>query len=134
MINNVDRTAELDTSDPINDILWSDPNSSSDNYGTSDRGAFSTYGAKTAKDFLAKNGFELMVRAHEIVDYGFEFPLGMDVPVITLFSATDSYRSNKGAVMLISADLHYTFDIFKGLEISQESQYEIRDFSKEINL
>lgn len=134
IIDNVQRPVVFDTDHPVNDILWSDPSTAQPQYGLSDRGPFSTYGKDAVTTFLKKFGLELIIRAHEIAEDGFCFPFGPDFPVVTLFSSTDAYKGNRGAIMLLSADLHYTFDVYKGLDSIQEGQYEKMDFSNEISL
>jgi serine/threonine-protein phosphatase PP1 catalytic subunit len=134
IIENIRRPAVFDADHPVDNILWSDPNPFLSNYGPSERGPFATFGKNAVDVFCRRFGFELIVRAHEITENGFSFPFGPEGAVITLFSATDAYGGNRGAVMLLSMDLHYTFDVYKGLDTIQEGQYEKIDFSNDISL
>ncbi|EAY02726.1 Ser/Thr protein phosphatase, putative [Trichomonas vaginalis G3] len=133
-IETIQRPIIFDTDHPVNDMLWSDPNTNIEHYGMSERGPFSIYGQAAALQFLKRFNFELLVRAHEVTANGFAFPFGVDVPVVTLYSSTDSHNGNRGAVMLISERLRYTFDVFKGLDVPGEAQLEKKDFSGLISI
>ncbi|OQS02982.1 calcineurin-like phosphoesterase [Thraustotheca clavata] len=92
----------------ISDILWSDPYTEPQ-WKESFRGAGIQYGPELTKEFLQVNNLELIVRSHECVPMGYEWPYGDKGMVLTIFSASNYTRSqNAGAIMLIPADATQT--------------------------
>ena len=67
------------------DFLWSDPDADVQGWGENDRGVSYTYGTDVVADFLAKFDFDLVVRAHQVVENGYEF-FGKR-QLVTVFSA-----------------------------------------------
>jgi serine/threonine-protein phosphatase PP1 catalytic subunit len=67
------------------DFLWSDPDADVAGWGENDRGVSYTYGTDVVADFLAKFDFDLVVRAHQVVENGYEF-FGKR-QLVTVFSA-----------------------------------------------
>jgi serine/threonine-protein phosphatase PP1 catalytic subunit len=79
-------------------------------WGPSERGSTYVWGLSPAKQFLTDNDLVLIVRAHEIVQAGFDFPFDPDNSVVTVFSATNADDSmNKACFMTINADETMTF-------------------------
>ncbi|OQR88086.1 calcineurin-like phosphoesterase [Achlya hypogyna] len=86
------------------DILWSDPQPAR-GWKESFRGAGIQFGPDLVRDFLRANGLALVVRSHECVAKGFEWPHGEDAGLVTLFSASNYTRAgNAGAFMHIPAN------------------------------
>jgi protein phosphatase len=83
------------------DILWSDPCDEIDGFSPSNRGTGHFFGAAVLVAFLARNGFDLLVRGHECEDDGFGYHL--DGRVLTVFSASGYCNStnNKSAVLIV---------------------------------
>jgi serine/threonine-protein phosphatase PP1 catalytic subunit len=50
--------------------LWSDPSPFVDKFGASERGISCTFGKGAIDEFLEKNDFDLLVRAHQVVAEG----------------------------------------------------------------
>lgn len=79
----------------IVDILWSDPTENDLEFGIlpntmreqNGAGNIVKFGPDIVKDFLKRNDFVKIIRAHECVMDGFERFAGGDL--ITVFSATD---------------------------------------------
>ena len=67
------------------DFLWSDPDNDVSGWGENDRGVSYTYGTDVVADFLQKFDFDLIVRAHQVVENGYEF-FGKR-QLVTVFSA-----------------------------------------------
>jgi len=67
------------------DFLWSDPDAEVAGWGENDRGVSYTYGTDVVAAFLDKFDFDLIVRAHQVVENGYEF-FGKR-QLVTVFSA-----------------------------------------------
>lgn len=67
------------------DLLWSDPDKDQMGWGENDRGVSFTFGAEVVGKFLHKHDFDLICRAHQVVEDGYEFFAKRQL--VTLFSA-----------------------------------------------
>ncbi|XP_064478754.1 uncharacterized protein LOC135392051 isoform X2 [Ornithodoros turicata] len=55
------------------DLLWSDPDEDITGWGENDRGVSYTFGGDVVRAFLEKHGCSLVVRAHQVVEDGYQF-------------------------------------------------------------
>jgi len=55
------------------DLLWSDPDKDTMGWGENDRGVSFTFGAEVVAKFLHKHDFDLICRAHQVVEEWFKF-------------------------------------------------------------
>ena len=55
------------------DLLWSDPEKGQQSWGENDRGVSYVFGEKIIKKFLERNDIDLICRAHQVVEDGYEF-------------------------------------------------------------
>ena len=56
------------------DLLWSDPTRFSlEHWGSNDRGLSYTFNADCVENFLKTHNLDLIVRAHQVVEEGYEF-------------------------------------------------------------
>ena len=97
------------------DILWSDPDPKvKDDWGPNDRGVSVTFGQKVLSKFLDNNSLDLLCRAHQVVEEGYEF-FG-DRQLVTVFSAPNycGEFDNSGAIMEVDEDLMCSFKIISG--------------------
>ena len=80
------------------DLLWSDPDPDITGWAENDRGVSYTFGADMVSRFLEKHDFDLVVRAHQVVEDGYEF--FADRQLVTIFSAPNycGEFDNAGAV------------------------------------
>lgn len=70
----------------LNDLLWSDPAENLDHdWESNERGVSYCFGSKVIMDFLQKHDFDLVCRAHMVVEDGYEF--FKDRILVTVFSA-----------------------------------------------
>ncbi|XP_010084697.1 PREDICTED: serine/threonine-protein phosphatase PP1-alpha catalytic subunit, partial [Pterocles gutturalis] len=67
------------------DLLWSDPDKDVQGWGENDRGVSFTFGAEVVAKFLHKHDLDLICRAHQVVEDGYEFFAKRQL--VTLFSA-----------------------------------------------
>lgn len=89
------------------DALWSDPTDNDQVLGVhqSPRGKNTCrFGPDRVQDFNRRNGLKLIIRAHECVQYGFEYFAGGQL--LTVFSATNycNQYCNDGAMIVIVRD------------------------------
>lgn len=71
------------------------------------------FGREIVSSFLKENDLELVVRAHQVVEDGYEFFAGREL--VTLFSAPNycGEFDNAGAIMLVDESLMCSFRILK---------------------
>eukprot|EP00038_Savillea_parva_P031751 m.90118 g.90118 ORF g.90118 m.90118 type:complete len:1102 (+) comp9841_c0_seq2:253-3558(+) len=98
----------------MQDVLWSDPTSSDRALGIhhNQRGDdMVEFGPDRVVAFLEANGLDLIVRAHQCVQRGYEFFAGQRL--VTLFSATNycGRHENDGAIMSVSRELEVYFHV-----------------------
>ncbi|RMZ88334.1 hypothetical protein DV736_g4442, partial [Chaetothyriales sp. CBS 134916] len=102
----------------LNDLLWSDPADMDQDWESNERGVSYCFGKKVIIDFLAKHDFDLVCRAHMVVEDGYEF--FNDRLLVTVFSAPNycGEFDNWGAVMSVSSNLLCSFELLKPLDSS----------------
>ena len=95
------------------DLLWSDPENSTKDWGVNDRGVSVTFNVKVLEKFLENNELDLFCRAHQVVEEGYEF-FG-DKKLVTIFSAPNycGEFDNNGGIMLVDENLRCSFKIIK---------------------
>merc|ERR1712204_99337 len=95
------------------DLLWSDPDKDTMGWGENDRGVSFTFGAEVVAKFLHKHDFDLICRAHQVVEDGYEFFAKRQL--VTLFSAPNycGEFDNAGAMMSVDETLMRSFQILK---------------------
>ena len=71
-IREISRPTEIPDSGLLCDLLWSDPDSSVEGFGDSDRGVSCTFGPDVVADFLDKNDLDLICRGHQVSHLHFE--------------------------------------------------------------
>jgi serine/threonine-protein phosphatase PP1 catalytic subunit len=117
----------LDLTDPglLIDLLWSDPAPQGNGWQESERQIACTYGPDVVDDFLMKQKLDLLCRAHQNVDDGYEFPFGSVKNCVTVFSAPDYCEmKNYGAVLKVEDDLTCSFEYLEPLFTSTEEATE----------
>lgn len=102
----------------LNDLLWSDPADMDQDWDSNERGVSYCFGKKVIVDFLARHDFDLVCRAHMVVEDGYEF--FNDRLLVTVFSAPNycGEFDNWGAVMSVSSNLLCSFELLKPLDSS----------------
>ncbi|KAK8890924.1 serine/threonine protein phosphatase Pzh1 [Tritrichomonas musculus] len=111
-LNSIKRPIEIHSSDLLSDLLWSDPNNEVDEWEENDRGTGVFFGLNHFLDFINKNGFEYVFRAHQAVKNGYDFPFTEDIGLITIFSAPNYCNfGNDGGVMYVDEDFNCSFTI-----------------------
>lgn len=118
----IDRKMEIPHEGPLCDLMWSDP-AEIDTWAENARGAGYLFGKKVVMDFNHINGLELIARAHQLVNEGYQH--WFDKKLVTVWSAPNyCYRSgNKAALMHVKEDIKdRDFKIFQDVQKSKNSQ------------
>ncbi len=84
-IRNIARPTDVPDYGLLNDLLWSDPADMDQDWDSNERGVSYCFGKKVITDFLTKHDFDLVCRAHMVVEDGYEF--FSDRVLVTVFSA-----------------------------------------------
>ena len=95
------------------DLLWSDPDSQCNGWGRNERGVSVVFNEKVLEKFLNKTGLDLVCRAHQVVEEGYE--VFGNRQLVTVFSAPNycGEFDNAGAMMVIDENLMCSFRIIK---------------------
>ncbi|CAK9115774.1 unnamed protein product [Durusdinium trenchii] len=93
----------------ICDLLWADPDKDIAGWAENDRGVSFIFGPDVVSTFLQKHEMDLVCRAHQVVEDGYEFFAKRQL--ITLFSAPNycGEFDNAGAMMSIDETLMCSF-------------------------
>ncbi|CAO3564678.1 unnamed protein product [Mortierella alpina] len=100
----------------LNDLLWSDPSDTAMDWEDNERGVSYCFGRSIIQKFLNKHDFDLVCRAHMVVEDGYEF--FNDRTLVTVFSAPNycGEFDNFGAVMSVSEELLCSFELLKPID------------------
>lgn len=115
-IRNIARPTDVPDYGLLNDLLWSDPADMDADWEANERGVSYCFGKKVITDFLTTHDFDLVCRAHMVVEDGYEF--FTDRVLVTVFSAPNycGEFDNWGAVMSVSSELLCSFELLKPLD------------------
>ncbi|CAN6485768.1 unnamed protein product [Victoria cruziana] len=115
-IRNIGRPADVPDHGLLCDLLWSDPDKDIEGWGHNDRGVSYTFGADKVAKFLEKHDLDLICRAHQVVEDGYEFFAKRQL--VTIFSAPNycGELDNSGAMMSVDENLICSFQILKPSE------------------
>lgn len=93
------------------DLLWADPDKDITGWSENDRGVSFTFGADIVSRFLQKHDLDLICRAHQVVEDGYEFFAKRQL--VTLFSAPNycGEFDNAGAMMSVDESLMCSFQV-----------------------
>ncbi|KAK3698564.1 serine/threonine protein phosphatase Pzh1 [Vermiconidia calcicola] len=117
-IRNIARPTDVPDYGLLNDLLWSDPADMEADWEANERGVSYCFGKKVIMEFLQKHDFDLVCRAHMVVEDGYEF--FNERILVTVFSAPNycGEFDNWGAVMSVSSELLCSFELLKPLDSS----------------
>ncbi|CDK28810.1 unnamed protein product [Kuraishia capsulata CBS 1993] len=112
-IRSIRRPTDIPESGLLADLLWSDPDSETNNWSENDRGVSYCFGKKTVTKFCQHFNFDLVARGHMVVEEGYEFFAKRKL--VTVFSAPNycGEFDNWGAVMSVNKGLMCSFDLLK---------------------
>jgi len=134
------RPTEVPEDGLLCDLLWSDPDRDVLGWGYNARGVSYTFGEDVVGEFLERHDLDLVCRAHQVVEDGYEFQAGRRV--VTVFSAPNycGEFDNAGGMMVVDADLKVSFKVLRPPNhadndptpkspVSREPSYETEDLS-----
>ena len=112
-LNKIMRPTDVPEEGLICDLLWSDPEDNNQGWGENDRGVSCTFNEAVLKKFLEKNDLDLLCRAHQVVEEGYEF-FG-NRQLVTVFSAPNYCVEfdNNCAIMYVDENLMCSFKVIK---------------------
>ena len=115
-ISRIMRPTDVPDSGLLCDLLWSDPDKDVSGWGENDRGVSYTFGADVVSKFLDDHDLDLICRAHQVVEDGYEFFAKRQL--VTVFSAPNycGEFDNAGAMMSVDDTLMCSFQILKPAE------------------
>jgi len=111
-IRQIVRPTDVPDTGLICDLLWSDPDKETSGWQESDRGVSFTFGPDIVQKFLQRQDLDLVCRAHQVVEDGYEFFAKRQL--VTLFSAPNycGEFDNAGAMMSVDESLMCSFQVF----------------------
>ena len=114
-IKDISRPTEIPDNGLLCDLLWSDPNNDllDEDFGNNERNISITFSKNYVKNFVEKNNLDLICRAHQVVEEGFEF--FADMKLVTIFTAPNYMGEfdNNGGILEVGEDLLCKFHILK---------------------
>jgi len=119
-INEISRPTDVPDDGLLCDLLWSDPDPDIVGWAESDRGVSYTFGPDVLSDFLDTHGLDLICRAHQVVEDGYEFQA--DRQLVTIFSAPNycGEFENAAGMMTVSEELMCSFQVLKPAGIKRK--------------
>jgi len=112
-IRRIVRPTDIPDTGLLCDLVWADPDADVQGWGENDRGVSFTFGADVVENFLKRHEFDLIVRAHQVVEDGYEFFAKRQL--VTVFSAPNycGEFDNAGAMMSVDDTLMCSFQILR---------------------
>mmetsp|Transcript_21883 Transcript_21883/g.30093 ORF Transcript_21883/g.30093 Transcript_21883/m.30093 type:complete len:331 (+) Transcript_21883:186-1178(+) len=118
-IKRIMRPTDIPDTGLLCDLLWADPDKEIVGWGENDRGVSFTFGEDVVAQFLRRHDLDLICRAHQVVEDGYEFFARRQL--VTIFSAPNycGEFDNAGAMMSVDDTLMCSFQILKPAEKKQ---------------
>ena len=115
-IENIPRPTEIPDNGLLCDLLWADPDKDATDFDENDRGVSVIFGEKVVEDFNKKNDLDLIIRAHQVVDDGYEFFAKRQL--ITIFSAPNycGEFDNSAGILIIDEALTCSLKVLRPVE------------------
>jgi serine/threonine-protein phosphatase PP1 catalytic subunit len=113
----------------LNDLLWSDPADMENDWESNERGVSYCFGKKVIMEFLARHDFDLVCRAHMVVEDGYEF--FTDRVLVTVFSAPNVSATEALTIRFLLTLPSTAASSTTGAPLcqSQENYYAVSSFS-----
>jgi serine/threonine-protein phosphatase PP1 catalytic subunit len=112
----ISRPSDVPDNGLLCDLLWSDPEFEVEGWGPNDRGVSVTFSQTIVNEFLEKHELDLICRAHQVVQDGYEF--FADKKLITVFSAPNYCEDfeNAGGMVIIDENLTCSFKMMRSIK------------------
>ncbi|OHS92838.1 Serine/threonine protein phosphatase alpha-1 isoform [Tritrichomonas foetus] len=124
----IKRPAEVPAKGLLCDLLWSDPDPKANTWGKNNRGTGVVFGLKQYLDFKRKFGIDIMVRGHQVIEDGYNFPFGEKNGLLTIFSAPNYCGlENDGKALRIKKNLVCTFQTIEHLELEGKNYEQCKE-------
>lgn len=122
-IRRIMRPTDVPDTGLVCDLLWADPDKDVMGWGENDRGVSFTFGHNVVEKFLKKHELDLICRAHQVVEDGYEFFAQRQL--VTLFSAPNycGEFDNAGAMMSVDDTLMCSFQILKPSDEASSAKF-----------
>ena len=119
-IHQILRPTDIPDKGILCDLLWADPSAEFDGWRANDRGVSFTFGKDVVNRFRRDNDIDLICRAHQVVEDGYEFFAKRGL--VTIFSAPNycDDMGNNGAMVLVDHNLLCSFKIVYADEPPEE--------------
>ena len=129
----IKRPTEIPESGLLCDLVWSDPDENLflDFCTNNERGISICFSKTAVDDFIKNNDVDLICRAHQVVEEGFQF--FADMKLITIFTAPNYMGEfdNKGGILKVNEDMICSLSILKPDFNSKNSKR--RNFNRYVN-
>ncbi|XP_003378428.1 phosphoprotein phosphatase 1, partial [Trichinella spiralis] len=124
-IRSIERPVEIPLQGLLADLLWSDPDRNINGWEISSRNVGYVFGEDVILEFCEKMRIDLIVRAHQVVDPGYEF--FADAHLVTIFSAPNYCRqfSNLAGVLQALRTTEQRFTVLTVCKHAQGIRYAI---------
>lgn len=109
----INRPTDVPDEGLLCDLLWSDPDDQyRSGWNENERGVSYVFGRDVLRKFMENNHLELIVRAHQVVEDGYEFFSNRSL--ITIFSASHycGEFDNLGGVLSLDKNLRCSLSVF----------------------
>ena len=115
-ISEISRPTDIPDSGLLCDLLWSDPDREVLEFDENDRGVSVVFGEKIVQEFNRKNDLDLIIRAHQVVDDGYEFFAQRQL--ITIFTAPNycGEFDNSAGIMIIDESLTCSLKVLRPVD------------------
>lgn len=112
-IQKINRPTDVPDIGLVCDLLWADPTRFCKGWQDSDRGVSYLFGNDVVKRFCKKEKIDLVIRAHQVVEDGYEFFAKRQL--VTIFSAPKycGEFDNAAAILKVDEQLLCSFEVFK---------------------
>jgi len=133
-ISRIDRPTEVPEDGLLCDLLWSDPDPMIMGWGYNTRGVSYTFGHEVIHDFLKQHDLDIVCRAHQVVEDGYEFQASRGL--VTIFSAPNycGEFDNAGSMMSVDLNLCCSFKVLRPMAHKthhNDAQQTLTDGSKD---
>lgn len=124
-IKKIKRPTDIPERGLLCDLLWSDPDKAIQGWGRNDRGVSVTFGPDQVDEFLDMVNIDLICRAHQVVEDGYEF--FADKGLVTLFSAPNycGEFENAGVIMNVDNNLCCSFQVLRPKDSNDKAKRHI---------